>query len=121
MWRIAVIVRCAAHVHILRNVNDDSAGTASADRDVLGSVHDGRGIERAAAIPSAMSVKPVRNHARNVRSFARWVRARESGSGVPAGSPSAGGAGRSAIGASTVLTLTLCHTAGPEHGGCRVG
>jgi hypothetical protein len=34
MWRIAVIVRSAAHVHIVRNVNDVSAGAASAGRDV---------------------------------------------------------------------------------------
>ena len=34
----------------------------------------------AAAIPSAMTASPVRNQARNVRSFAMWVRARVSGS-----------------------------------------
>jgi hypothetical protein len=34
MWRIAMIVRCAAHVHILRNVNDVSTRAASADRDI---------------------------------------------------------------------------------------
>jgi hypothetical protein len=34
MSRIAVIVRRAAHVHILRNVNDVSTGAASADRGI---------------------------------------------------------------------------------------
>jgi hypothetical protein len=44
VWRISVIVRFAAHVHILRDLNDVSAGAVSADRDVRGSGHGGRVI-----------------------------------------------------------------------------
>src|SRR4051812_44604150 len=45
------------------------------------------GKNLAAAIPTARRLSPVRNHARKVRSFARWVRARESESAARRGLP----------------------------------
>ena len=64
------------------DADDERAGEDRRDGQDLDEPPVGESTPRnwAAAIPSAMTASPVRNQARNVRSFAMWVRARVSGS-----------------------------------------